>query len=338
MNNNGELLIRRVFRKSSAILTVNFIILFVSSLIDGLIISLMLGFDAMASFQLSVPLTMFVLMVSQIFIAGNKNLCAAKMGTGKLDEAKSLFSSTIIALFLLGVTCSAFILMFSSEIAGFLGAEGDFKIFRKGTVDYITGYAPGVVFLFLAPAFSDRLYLSGKQKIIILPLVIQTLTDIIGNILSVTVFNAGMFGVGFATSLSYLFSFLSLKAIDFFTDVPFKFSVKAFSFSRAITLFFNGLPESSKYCWIALQNYIINRLLVSIGQSFDMAVLSYIGLLGIIMNPFTLATSTSAFTLAGIFAEDHDRHSLRLLTSIAVNYRHLEKWQLPNSSRTALNL
>ena len=175
-----------------------------------------------------------------------------------------------------------------------------------------------MIFFCIGPAFSDRLYLSGNQKIIIIPLIIQTFTDIFGNILSATVFKGGLFGIGLATSLSYLFSFISVKIIDLYVEIPFKFSFKYFNFKAAKILFFNGLPESATYCWTAMQNYLLNLILICVGTSFDIAVLSYIGLLGLILCPFMLSTSTSAFTLAGIFNEDNDRSSLKILTSTSL--------------------
>lgn len=315
MNN---LLIRRVFRKSSAILTANFIVLFIASVVDGTIISCFLGAESMAAFQLALPVNMFVLMANQIFISGNKNLCAAKMGSGKIDEAKTLFSSTIAALLMVGIFCSVFVLSFSGRISEILGASGDFENLKSGVAGYITGCAFGMVFFCIGPAFSDRLYLAGNQKVIIIPLIIQTLADIIGNILSITIFHAGLFGVGFATSLSYLLSFVSLLIIDSKCDIPFKFSLKSFALRAVRKLFFNGLPEAAGYCWLASQNYILNMILISVGTSFDISILSYIGLLGQILCPFTLATSTSAFTLAGIFNEDNDNESLKILTSTAL--------------------
>ena len=318
MTNNHNLLIGRVFRKSSAILTITFSVLFISNIVDGVIISCMLGAGSMAAFQLVSPVLMIILMANQIFIGGNKNLCAAKLGAGKIDEAQKFFASTLTSLILIGAACTFGVLFFTEQLADILGAYGDFWGVRSDVIGYLIGYAPGIIFLCITPALSDRVYLSGSQKIIIIPLIIQTLTDIAGNIISVEVFHAGMFGIGTATSLSYILSFLSMIIIERYAKPAFKFSVRYFSPSYTLKLFLNGLPESMSYCFMAIQNYVLNLILIKVGTSFDIAILSYIGLMANLLLPFMLSVNTSTFTLAGIFNEEHDRNSLANLLSVSL--------------------
>lgn len=318
MMNNHNLLIGRVFRKSSAILTITFSVLFISNIVDGVIISCLLGSGSMAAFQLVSPVLMIILMANQIFIGGNKNLCAAKLGAGKIEEAQKFFASTLISLILIGAACIFGLLFFTEQLADILGAYGDFAEVRSDVIGYLTGYAPGIIFLCITPALSDRAYISGSQKIIMIPLIIQTLTDITGNIISVKFFHAGMFGIGAATSLSYILSFLSMTIIDRYAKPAFKFSVKYFSPSYTLKLFFNGLPESMSYCFMAIQNYVLNLILIKVGTSFDIAILSYIGLTANFLLPFMLSVNTSTFTLAGVFNEEHDRNSLANLLSVSL--------------------
>ena len=92
----NEVLIRSAFKRFVSKMTLNNLMVFSGPVVNGIVISRYLGTDAMAAYQIVLPLMFVVMMFSQIISLGVQNNCAKSLGAGREEDAREYYSAAII--------------------------------------------------------------------------------------------------------------------------------------------------------------------------------------------------------------------------------------------------
>ena len=93
------------------------------SLDDGLFVSRYVGEHALASISLLGPANAIIMGFSNLFSIGATTLSAQKMGEGKQEEAKRIFTRVAIIAAVVGTAIALIMNIFCDPILRFLGAE-----------------------------------------------------------------------------------------------------------------------------------------------------------------------------------------------------------------------
>ena len=202
MQLNKEL-IRSAFVK---MMIVNMFVMMASSLccfIDNVIVSRLLGTDALAAMGYFSPVATAVGFYNMI-VLGVQVLCGNYIGAGKKDQIHSLFISVFFFLGILSAVFAIVCIGFRDSLAALLGAKGAVHGMLS---DYILGYMPGVpaqalcAMLMALVAFNNdmrRSYLSAGA---------MALGNAAGDLLMA---GMGTLGIGLATTFSSLLALIIL--------------------------------------------------------------------------------------------------------------------------------
>lgn len=286
---------------------------------DGMLVSRGFGVQALAAIGLADPSYKIISLFSGVIAVGLQSLCAQAMGSGDRVKANGLFSAGMIAIAGVSAILTLGCFLGLDGMCVLFGAKNDPLIYAH-LRDYLRGWftgIPGYIFFFV---LSPLVTLDGNKKNVTVATFIQSAVNIGGDILSVFVLDAGAYGIGLSTGMSY-----NVSAIVLMLNFARKCSVfKPFSELpdfRALVRSLNiGLPKITEQCCRILGPLLINRTIIAIGGGIAMSAVS---------------VKTSIFGFCVIIGKGI-AESVGLLTQIL--YSEKDEKALKNAVRNGLKL
>ncbi len=145
------------------------------------------------------------------------------------------------------------------------------------------------------------------------------MTDIAGDLLNVFVFHGGAFGMGLATSLSYIVQLLVLMPLFFSKKGYFRLSLKAIRPGSLISICRNGTPALTKRAAGTLRDILVNHVTIMTAVSF--AAIAARGIQSDLFQFFfciPTGLGRALVTMAGIYYSAEDLKGLKHLYSYAL--------------------
>lgn len=167
--------------------------------VDGFFVSNFVGKTPFAAVNFIMPFLMILGAVGFMFGTGGSALISMKMGEGKKEEAKRLFSLFVYISAILGVVIAVFGIIFIRPITVLLGAEGEMV---ENCVTY------GRIILLALPAYMlqyefQSFFVTAEKPQLGLGVTIAAgVTNMVLDALFVAVFQWGLVGAAAATALS----------------------------------------------------------------------------------------------------------------------------------------
>jgi len=305
-------MIDRLFRQMSATQILSAVSITLCLLIDSIVIGRLLGVESMSAYGLASPLLIVLTSLGTMCAVGVQVVCGRSIGTGDREGSDVCYSTSVamaLGMALLGLLLVVTMWKPLCTLLGAGEALPENRLFYL-TGDYLRGYILGAPVFFLSQIMAPYLQIGGKRKLLMWSVAAMTATDIAADLVSVYVFHAGMFGIGLASSLSYLAAVL--VGIGFFLkkDCPFRFRVKGLRGQTAWEISKAGSPVIINQICLTLRVYLINRILLVLSGTDGVAVYASVTSLGNLFFNVGLGTGTVALTLSSIFFSEEDRTSL----------------------------
>ena len=308
---------RKLVRQMLAAQILSALTVSVCLLIDNIMIGRYLGLRAIAAYGLANPVLLIIGAIGSMLAAGVQVVCSRSLGRGSQEETNVGYSSAIAITAVISLTFLAVVLIFRTPLARAMGAEDD-PALLKDTRDYLAGFIIGAPASMGALILVPFMQMAGKSGLLIAAVLGMTVTDIGLDIVNVTVFHGGMFGMGLASSLSYYvamvvgaFYFLSKRSV-------FKFSMKRVSWKKTVELFVGGVPAAFNMVSSVILIFCMNRLLLSVGGAVAVAAYTVVMTLGNASNCISTGTGGVALTLSGILFNEEDQTGRRVLLGLLV--------------------
>ena len=169
------------------------------SIVDGLFVSNFVGTTAFASLNLIYPVLMIVGAIGFMLGAGGSALVAKTLGEGNKEKANKYFSMFIWATFILGVTVSTILIIFTPQLAIFLGAEGEMI---EHCVTYGRICLAFQTCFIVQNTFQAFFVTAEKPHLGLILSVISGINNMILDFVFIVVFEMGIAGAALATGLS----------------------------------------------------------------------------------------------------------------------------------------
>ena len=282
-------------------------------LIDNLFIGRFLSSEALAAVGYFSPVTTAVGM-AYVIILGTQVLTGNLVGAGQIRKVNKLFFSSFSVLVLLFSLFSVLCYVFRWGLAGLLGTG---NITYGFLCEYIKGYAPGILpqvltaFLIALCSFNNDL----KRAYFAIGAMIAS--NVLGDILLVG--NLGLYGIGLASTLSSIASFLVLIPGFFNRNKLFYFSFKSgFDLSLVLQAARRGIPSLMLPLGVIIKNLCFNYALSHTVGDAGVAVAGVMATVSAITGAGSAGCYNAYSTLAGIYFGEQDRESLIDLTHIAL--------------------
>ena len=310
-------MIKKLIRQMLAAQTLSAMTVSLCLLIDNIMIARFLGVQAIAAYGLANPILLIIGAIGSMLTAGVQVACSRSLGNGSREETDRGYSSAVGIALAVSLLLTGVVLLLRNPLATLMGAGQEGELYDQ-TRDYLAGFilgAPGSMGALILVPF---LQMAGKSGLLITAVLGMTVTDIVLDLLNVTVFHGGMFGMGLASSLSYyvatviaMFYFLSKKCV-------FSFSLKYISRKKIRELLTGGIPTVFNMASAVLLVFILNRILLGTGGSDAVAAYTTLLAIGNTSNCISTGVGGVSLTLSGILYQEEDVTGLRdLLKSLS---------------------
>lgn len=282
-NPTWNVFLKKLFLQLMAVNIINGLVQPINNLVDSMFIGGGLGVDALASYALFLPISAFVVAISMVFSVGTQINCSHMLGRGETKKVKSLTRTAFLSSFVISIVISIVLIVFSTQTSVLLGASSDISGQIQGTSSYIQGYSIGIPFVFLMGVMMSLLQIEGKKKLIVLLSIVNLIINVLGDIISIYVINAGLYGVAIATSVANItVCIIAIVYLLLFSKM-FKFSILGFRVNELSMIIRDGLPSFSYYGSLVLKVLIINYITINYLDPVILAVV-------VVVNSYTNIT------------------------------------------------
>jgi Na+-driven multidrug efflux pump len=311
-------MIRKLFKQMLVTQILSAMTVTLCMLIDSIMIGRFLGVDSMTAYGLSTPILLVFAAFGSLISAGVQVMCGKTMGTGDKKGTNACFTVSVVLAVAISVVGMIAVLGFTDPICTLLGAgkpSPDNTVFDL-TKDYLRGFIIGAPAFIAAQIMVPYMQMSGSRVRLVVAVAAMTVGDIAFDILNVTVFKQGTFGMGLASSLSYYIAFFIGIAYFFKKNCIFKFRFSLCKAKVIARLVKDGIPTLINQASLVLLTFVLNKILLDISGKHAVAAYSVISTVGNICYAFSSGIAAVALTLSSIFYADEDRTSLKKLVRI----------------------
>lgn len=289
-----------------------------SAIIDGVITGQFLGPIGLAACGIGAPYFSIASIISGILMVGCAAMCTRAVGKGDKDELRRVFSLTIFLGVVLSVLLAVFGFLFADPLATLLGAKPEFADLHAKTAQYLRGIflgAPGfILFVILTPL----LQLDGDSVRPKIASIAMAGVDITADLLNVTVFKGGMFGMGIATTASAYVALLIVLTHFFKKSDLFSFSLREVHIRSAPALMSDGLPRATCMLCRGLLPILINNIALRLAGDSGVAAYSTMNNTTFVVGAFGWGIGGAVLIMGGVTVGEQDTRGLVAVVKTAL--------------------
>ena len=312
------LIIRDTYLKLAVTQIFSIIISAANSMIDTAVTGRFLGPNVVAAAGLFAPVVT-LMGFSYVLITGLQILCSRAVGSGDGRKVVSLFSSGFFFLAACGAVISVSCVLFCEPLIAFLTAGNHDRAVILNLRDYIGGYSYGITFQILYGFLMVFLPMNNNVKLSYVSIAVMLVSNIAMDIAAVY-FRLGAFGIGLATSASYVFAFLCV--FPGFTDKykPVHIEPGNLCLSRLYEAAILGLPSLMFTLGCTVKGCVMNMTLMrNIGAS-AVAVMNIQGNICAIAGAVPMGCGGAFMSLGSMYYGENDRESLLMLGRYSLKF------------------
>lgn len=246
--------------------------------VDAIFISRAVGTDAIGGVSAAFPIQMIMISMSAMLASGMASIISRRLGAGKDEEANKIFNSSLTLAALLGLIFSIVIVFFRVDIFNSMGLP---DALVPHAIDYLTPIAAIGLISFCHGTMSDALRAQGLNGLVFKLMASMALLNIALDALFLLVFEWGVPGAAWATSISITMAFF--YAVYLIKNGKHRITLASKHFrlipkihTEAIAL---GIPVFLSYTGFAMMLLMVNIALVSVAGSEAQLLISAHGIL-----------------------------------------------------------
>ncbi len=291
------------------------------NVVDGMIVGNLLGAEAMAAIEISMPVLLLLQMTAMMLAMGGAAEAAVLLGKRDMEKAGGVFTASLAA----GLAVSVFFALFTPILPGplamLLAGNGDLAALAE---PYMMVNFAGIPILTVAIIFCYFMNADNHPQLGSALFIIANVVNLALDFLFIQSFHMGMAGSALSTVIGYLTGMVTV--IVYFRSKQRmlrlrKLDKKAFHYvGLAVKA---GIPSAAFTLMSALKSVIINSAIVRILGNDPMAVYSVCvnavliaelcvgGIIGLIQN------------IAGILYGERDYYGIRTLCKRVLTYSYV---------------
>lgn len=288
----------------------------INGLLDTLISGNLLGQTVLAAMGFTGPLNMLLVALSNVIATGSQLICGQQLGKGDRNGALKAFNTALALCIVLGLAFATLVFLFPAQVAGMLGAEGQI---RELTAQYVRGWSVGMAFSVLMSCTLPFAQMDRMGKLSTISVAVMAVVNIASDLVTVLVFNLGIFGIGLATTVANLAALLVILPYFLKNSKTFSLSVQHMDPGMAVKIIYQGLPNAVAPVCLVIRDRVLNQFIFSLGGAAAMSAIA-------VSNNVKNATGSvvqagyagSARLIGSVLVGERDSSSLRDLPRIMV--------------------
>lgn len=267
----GKLLIKQAVPASIGILVMS-----LNVLVDSIFVGNWIGSIAIAAINVVLPVSFFIAALGMAIGIGGSSIISRALGANNRGKALKTFGNQITLTLLVTISMVALGLYYVDTLIPAFGGKG--AIFDPAKI-YYTIILYGVPFLALCMMGNTVIRAEGKPKFAMVAMIIPSVGNLLMDYIFIYVFDWGMEGAAWATTLGYLMCFgyilyyflsdnseLKINASHFGLDLPILREISSLGF---VTL--------ARQAVTSITYLLMNNILFNLGGEAMVAVYAIIG-------------------------------------------------------------
>ena len=278
----------------------------INTLIDNLIASNAIGADAVAGVALFSPLSGFLNGVSGLFAVGGVVVIIRQLGKTEKERANSTYSSIMTLSVGISLLFTVVMLLFAPLVASILGGREN-----QYLIDYTKGIAVFQIAAYLSAFLMNSLQVVGNNKRAVASILAMAVANMSGDILFVAVLGMGAYGLGLATSISYIVQLAVLIPPFIKKDCPLRFGIGRIDFSSLPEAVRQGLPSALVNITFVIKALAINFALIDAGGNMAVAAGAVQNVVAWFLRSVLMGAGQTAIMLMALYVSEEDRESFK---------------------------
>ena len=285
----------------------------INTLVDGTVAGRLIGAGAVGVIGLYYSMVRIMDAFGAMLLGGTAVLCGRYMGRGEREKTEGIFSLNLTITFFTGAVLTAASLLLPGPIASVLGASEELK---ASLVQYITGYAPGILPLLFSQQIAAFLQMERQSLRGSVGIGCMIVSNVVFDILFVNVLHMGIYGLAIATSLSNLVYFLILVPYYFSPKAQMHYGIRKILWKDLFPMLRTGFPGAMLVFCLALRSVVLNRILLRYAGSDGLSANSSFNLVLGFFLAYCIGNGAVIRMLVSVFVGEEDRGSMKKLLRI----------------------
>ena len=310
----GKLLVKQAVPASIGILVMS-----LNILVDSIFVGNWIGPIAIAAINVVLPVSFFIGALGMAIGIGGSSIISRALGADNTEKALKTFGNQISLTLLVTLSMVALGLTYVDELIPAFGGKG--AIFDPAKIYYIIVVC-GVPFLALCMMGNTVIRAEGKPKFAMIAMIIPSVGNLFMDFLFIYVFDWGMAGAAWASTISYFLCFAYVFYFFVSKNSELKLRLPHFKLSTPILKEIGslGFVTLSRQAVVSLIYLLMNNILFDLGGEAMVAVYAIIGRM-LMFALFPVFGVTQGFLpIAGYNYGAHKYERVKESISTAIKY------------------
>ncbi|MEX2349547.1 MAG: MATE family efflux transporter [Flavobacteriaceae bacterium] len=267
----GKLLIKQSVPASIGILVMS-----LNILVDTIFVGNWIGSIAIAAINVVLPVSFFIAALGMSIGIGGSSIISRALGANDNHKALKTFGNQITITILVTSVLVGFGLYYINDLIPAFGGKGE--IFEPAKIYYrIVLY--GVPLLALCMMGNTVIRAEGKPRFAMNAMIIPSVSNLILDYILIYVFDMGMAGAAWATTISYAMCFAYVLWFFLSKNSELKIDISHFGIDLPIVkeIASLGFVTLSRQAVVSITYLIMNNILFDLGGESSVAVYAIIG-------------------------------------------------------------
>ncbi len=295
----GTQAIPKLLIKQAVPASIGILVMSLNILIDTIFVGQWIGANAIAAINVVLPVSFFIAALGMAIGLGGSSIISRALGKNDLVKATKTFGNQIVLTLTLTISFVLFGLLFLDSIIPTFGGKG--ALFEPAKI-YYTIVLYGVPVLGYCMMGNNVIRAVGKPKNAMYAMMLPSVSNLILDYLLIYIFDFGMYGAAWATTLSY--GVCALYILYFFnsgrSELPLHISDFKLDLSISREIGALGSVTLARQGVVSLSVLLVNNLLFSLGGESAVAVYAIISRL-LMFSLFPILGITQGFVPIAAF-------------------------------------
>ena len=271
----GTLPISKLLIQQAIPASIGILVMSLNILIDTIFVGQWIGSEAIAAINVVLPVSFFIAALGMAIGVGGASIISRSLGEKNIVKAEQTFGNQITLTFLITILVVIFGLFFVNQIIPIFGGKGSLFSFAKTYYVIVMYGVPVLAFCMMA---NNTIRAEGKPKNAMYAMLLPSISNLTLDYIFIKVFDMGMMGAAWATSLSYgvcatyiIYFFLSGQSI-----LRPKLSNFFINYNTVIQITSLGSVTLVRQAMVSLTVLLVNNILFTIGGESSITVYAII--------------------------------------------------------------
>ena len=275
-SNLGTETISKLLIKQAVPASIGILVMSLNILVDTIFVGQWIGSTAIAAINVVLPVSFFIAALGMSIGVGGSSIISRALGANKKEKALKTFGNQVSLTLVFTVTFAAFGLYFVDQLIPAFGGKGN--IFDPAKVYYeIILY--GVPVLGFVMMGNTVIRAEGKAKFAMYAMLIPSIGNLVLDYVFIGILDLGMAGAAWATTGSYIVSFLFIFWYFLSDNSELKINLSHFNLQKSIVSEIGslGFVTLARQAVVSVTFLLVNNALFDYGGETSVTAYAIVG-------------------------------------------------------------